>query len=135
MTGSRSISSSLLPDLDLRRIAVNHTVVYRPTLQPAAPGHDLDLEPVALHIDASRQDHAALRHHPTLVRLPTLVEPLAFRRLAALVVRLGADQVDEGLLALLVALGGNPPLRQPSQVRPLAGKCVDPEAGDAVERR
>jgi hypothetical protein len=116
--------------------AVDDDMVDEPALQPAAPGPDVDLDPVLLHVAASRQDQPASGHGARLPSPPPVRQSPPVRRLAGLHPGLAERGVDEGLHFLVA--GG--PRRQEGahhRLEPHPGRVdlAEVEARDAAERR
>ena len=111
-------------------------MIDEPALQPAAPGPDVDLDAVLLHVGAGGQDQPALGDGAGRPALAAVVEPAPVRRLAALHPALAERGVDEGLHRL-VAAGARREEGAHHRLEPDPGRVdlVQVEAGDAPERR
>ena len=104
------------------RSAVDDDMIDEPALEPAAPGPDVDLDAVLLHVGAGGQDQPALGHGAGRPALAAVVEPAPVRRLAGLDPGLAEDGVAEGADRLVRALRrlprpGDPLPAQPSRRR------------------
>ncbi len=74
----------LPPDIRLDRIALQHAIIHRPAFAVAAPGYDLQLDTIFLHVNASGEEQAAIGNFTNAVILAAVVKPLPFRRFTGL---------------------------------------------------
>ena len=116
------------------RSAVDDDMIDEPALQPAAPGPDVDLDAVLLHVGAGGQDQPALGHGAGRPALAAVVEPPPVRRLAGLDPGLAEDGVAEGADRLVRALGRLPRPGDPLPAQP-ARRRVERREVEADRRR
>ena len=116
------------------RSAVDDDMIDEPALQPAAPGPDVDLDAVLLHVGAGGQEQPALRHRARGPALAPVVEPPPVRRLAGLDPGLAEDGVAEGADRLVRALRRLPRPRDPLPAQP-ADRRVERREVEADRRR
>ena len=111
------------------RPAVDDDMIDEPALQPAAPGPDVDLDAVLLHVGAGGQEQPALGHRAGRPALAAVVEPPPVRRLAGLDPGLAEDGVAEGADRLVRALRRLPRPRDPLPAQPARPASRAPRGG------
>src|SRR4051794_37549821 len=95
--------------------AFHHDVIDEPTFETAAPGPDIDLDAVLLHVGAGGEEQSTPRNCADLPRLTALIEPLPVRRFAGLNPRQAQHAVLEAALGLVGDLRSLP---HPGDIRP-----------------
>ena len=115
--------------------AVDHDVIDEPALEPAAPGPDVDLDAVLLHVGAGGQDQPALGHRADRPALAPLVEPLPVRRLAGLDPGLAEHGVRKLRFASSVALRRLPRPGDPLPAENQPDRRVERREVEADRRR
>ena len=96
-----------IPARRVIRSTRNDDVIHEPAGHTPAPGPDIDLDPVLLHIGASRQEQPACGDLRRESKAP-IREALPFRRFAALDPGLAQQRVARSTQHLVRALGGQP---------------------------
>ena len=119
----------IVPDLLAGRVAFQHHMIDQPGFKVLAPAPDVDLDPVALHIRAGREDQRAFRHLAQMPVLAPLVQALPVRGLAAFLPCLAQHRVLQGLQRGLVADRLLPILRDLGPAEPAQRRI---EAADVI---